>query len=646
MREGQLPRMVAVATFLLVGASIASGERVLERADYLDKLRGMWFGQLIGNHTGRPFEGKYQTREAAPDSEFAWVIQTSPTGPWTGDDDTNFEVLALHTLETFGLHPTSANIRDQWLDHVTVSGIYIANRQARHLMDEGFVPPDTGSYHRNIHAYAIDSQITTESLGACSPGMRQWAIDATAQFGGVSNEGFSLHAAQFYAAMYAAAPLENDVHTLIALGQQSIPTTSRTWKAIQDVRDWYTQDLRDGTPDWRETRRLIYDYYAGDLALGRYRNWVESTVNVALTSLALLYGEGDFEETVRISVLAGFDADCNPATAGGLIGMMLGYDALPTTLTAGATDAYQILYLQGLPTEETIMGIAARFRAIGEQVIVDQGGSIDGSTYTLPDCDVVVPADERPDPLGPAGLVGGLLAAGGSVTVDASIARFDPTRDRNNVSGIIDGITDVTYNGHLPYYTYDGENAQPADGDFYALHFSRAVRVDRLVFYEGDLLWSSINANPRTTLPRGGYFTSLTAEYFDGNAWHAAMGTTLSEPLDPYVYYQTITLTFDPVWAKAVRIRGAAGGLWEYTTIVELEAYGALVPCDFDGDLDVDQSDLGHFEACASGPGVTYVGDCGDLDFDNDDDVDQSDFGTLQRCFSGESNLADPNCAD
>jgi hypothetical protein len=58
--------------------------------------------------------------------------------------------------------------------------------------------------------------------------------------------------------------------------------------------------------------------------------------------------------------VVGFDADCNAATAGGLIGMVEGYTGLPVALTGPATDAYRPLNLQGLPTDETISGIAAR----------------------------------------------------------------------------------------------------------------------------------------------------------------------------------------------------------------------------------------------------------------------------------------------
>lgn len=48
-RPHALLRVLLMTTVILpAGSSIASGQRALEQAAYLDKLRGMWFGQLIG----------------------------------------------------------------------------------------------------------------------------------------------------------------------------------------------------------------------------------------------------------------------------------------------------------------------------------------------------------------------------------------------------------------------------------------------------------------------------------------------------------------------------------------------------------------------------------------------------------------------
>ena len=68
-------------------------------------------------------------------------------------------------------------------------------------------------------------------------------------------------------------------------------------------------------------------------------------------------------------------------------------------------------------------------------------------------------------------------------------------------------------------------------------------------------------------------------------------------------------------------------------------------PADFDHDGDVDSDDLAVFQACVSGPGIAYSGDCAKADFDHDGDVDQTDYGIFLKCMSGAGVPADPNCA-
>lgn len=626
----------------LVAGLPSDATRTISAAEFHDRLRGMWFGQLIGNHTGRPFEGTYAAREPAPDELFAWVIKTDPNDPWTGDDDTNFEYLYLDTLENHGLSPTPAQIQLAWDAHVPLTGIYIANRQAKYLMGYGFTIPDTGSYAYNFHAYAIDAQITTESLGALSPGHRQWAINSVARFASVSNEGFSLHAAQFYGALYAAAVFEPNVPALVALGQDAIPTTSRSWQVIQDVRDWHAADVADGTPDWRATRRLIYDHYHGAYDNGRYRNWLESSINLANTVLALLYGAGDFSQTVRIAVLAGYDADCNPATAGGVLGLIHGFSGLPAELTDPVTDVYRLENRPGLPELDTITNVATRMQTVAEQVIVANGGSVAGGIYTIPSADAVTPLPERPDPNGPTGLVATVMAAGGGVSTDASVAVYKSYHDPQNLSQIIDGIIDTRHNGHVPYLTDDGDNAQPAGGDWYALHFSLPLRFDAVTYHEGHFVFPALNGDPRTGTLRGGYFEDLTVEVFRDGQWHAGTGVILSEPLDPYRMYQHITLTFDPQPGYGVRIRGTAGGAYEFTSIVELVAAGARLG-DADANLDVGFGDLMLMTTALGGPAVpprpSPPIDTPDLlhrcDAESDGDLDLIDLAWFMRAFGG-----------
>ena len=339
-------------------------------------------------------------------------------------------------LETNGFDCNSQELASQWLRHIlsSGSGVYIANKQAWYLMQDGYLLPETGSRTYNEHWYSIDSQITTETLGAVSPGLVQSAVDAAGKFAHITNEGFPVHAVQLYAAMYAKAFFEPNVVTLVTESLDAIPATSRTYQVASDVLAWYLEDANDGQLDWRATRLKLYNYYQGTYGKGRYYMWIESTVNTGATVLAILYGRGDFNDTVQTGVLAGWDSDCNPATAGGLIGIIKGYSGLPKDLTDPniCGNIYKNGYRPYLPDAnltvpqyESITSIASRLVNIAEQNILNNEGYITGSgstkTYHIPDSNAIVPEAEKPDPTGPRGLGEAAQAVGITVTATAAV---------------------------------------------------------------------------------------------------------------------------------------------------------------------------------------------------------------------------------
>ncbi len=610
---------IALISFALPAAR---AERLLTADAYLDKVRGMWLAQLIGNLPGRPTEGVYNGPDPDPRASVPWDLRGQPGNPWPGDDDTDIEYLIQHTFLTHGVNPTPAQLRAEWVQHVPWFTVFIANRQARFLMDHesapgvAFVPPLTGSYHWNLCWNAIDPQLTAESIGALSPGRRQWAVDRAGVWAGITTDGFPIHATQFYVAMYAAAFFESNVRTLIARGLETIPVSSRTAQVIRDVIAWHDQDLLDGTPDWRATRRRLYDNYVGAFARGRYVNWIESTVNCGATVLALLYGNGDFEQTVQIAILAGWDCDCNPASAAGLLGIARGYSGLPTSLTSQCGDIWRNEYRPDLPLagpppqDDSILAIAQRWRQIAEGVIVSEGGSITGvgagRTYRIPDADPLSPPLERPTPTEPAGLVGEFRRRGAAVALNASVEYRNPANDRFNLDGIADGVSDPRYNGYVPYFTYDTTVAQPAGGDFYQFTFPLPVRLDRVIFHEGELLPVQFQQDPFVAAREGGFFLDLQVEARRDGVWRTLPNQTLSEPLDRFKQYQVIAFDFAPTVCDAVRIRGTAGGSLEFTSILELEAfghiYGPALRGDLNGDGRIDFDDIAPFVLALSNP--------------------------------------------
>ena len=97
---------------------------------------------------------------------------------------------------------------------------------------------------------------------------------------------------------------------------------------IADVLKWSAENPND----WQKTWRLITEKWdrddpCPDGALDDFN--IDARLNGAFVALGLLYGERDFAKTLEVSARAGQDSDCNPSSAAGILGVMLGYDRDP-----------------------------------------------------------------------------------------------------------------------------------------------------------------------------------------------------------------------------------------------------------------------------------------------------------------------------
>lgn len=89
--------------------------------------------------------------------------------------------------------------------------------------------------------------------------------------------------------------------------------------------------------------------------------------------IGLLYGEGDFFRTLDISTRCGQDSDCNPATAGGILGVMMGYEALPAKWKPAVERCENIDFPYTSISLATSYGITLDLL---EKVVVANGGNV------------------------------------------------------------------------------------------------------------------------------------------------------------------------------------------------------------------------------------------------------------------------------
>ena len=93
-----------------------------------------------------------------------------------------------------------------------------------------------------------------------------------------------------------------------------------------------------------------------------------------------MYGAGDFEKTMLISTQAGQDSDCNPSSAVGILGVVLGYDDIPEKFTAGiAAVADEKFNYTSYSLNDIVDSTVTRATALIERT----GGSVDGGMVNV-----------------------------------------------------------------------------------------------------------------------------------------------------------------------------------------------------------------------------------------------------------------------
>ncbi|MBL0928297.1 MAG: ADP-ribosylglycohydrolase family protein [Phycisphaerales bacterium] len=636
-------RTAAAAGFALAaaGPAAAAPPRELDRADYTQRLRGMWLAESIANWTGLRTEGGWTAAPFLTDANWGMDTWQGPItwvywdDPWRADDDTDVEYIYLHLHSSLAVNRlTPAQIATGWQNHIN-RFIWVSNASARGLIGRGVVPPATSFLGANPNALMIDAQLTTEIFGALCPGMPERALQMADLPIRTTAAGYAAHAAQFYVVLYSLAtqvdrslPPREQALWLVREARKWIPDSSKS----ADICDFVLADfLSNPDPsDWERTRdRVAVRYQSSAAANGFvYQAWYESSVNFATGLIALLYGQLDFKRTTQIGTLSGWDSDNGTATMGGLIGLIKGPGPIAADFPPWPpSDRFYIYrtrdnlpdYLPADPAaEDTFTMMAQRMLPIVEREITAGGGRVDAAAGRW-----LLPA--RPLGVGPPDLSPSRQAhqrsanlrirdLGGTVTASSSVAANPWWGFGSGSVGqfLSDGVEfddsgREMGNSWMTFYSTLGSGQQTGDPVTLTVTYDRPVTVHTIRFIEGEhYARSDVGLF-------GGYFTSAAVQARVGGVW-VTPGATLGEPLDAARPFQILDWTLSaPVQADAVRITGAVGGSSAFVTALELDALAAPAPpapraFDVNGDGRADADDLYALEQAAP-PGIDLDGD-------------------------------------
>jgi ADP-ribosylglycohydrolase len=329
----------------------------------VDKIRGGMLGQCIGNLNGMPHEHRYYDQPG----EVQTYTPSLEKGAET-DDDTDFEWVYIYNMqkERTAFLPYDA-INTMWTKSIN-RGIWCSNRYARYLMDLGIQPPLTGNVVLNPWAeFNVSGQFLCETFGLVAPAMPQTAAKIGLHYTRVAIEQEPAQTTQLFTTMISSAFIDHDINKLLDAGVASLDPNSIIVQIIDDVRKWHKEN-RD---NFKETRRLLHSKYK--LKDGITRNQNGSELNTAAIIAAMLYGNGDFAETIRYGMNFGYDADCNCATLGTIMGTIYGYRQM---MGKGwqIIDRYQNTKRDNMPMDETMTSFADRIIELFEMVNQENGG--------------------------------------------------------------------------------------------------------------------------------------------------------------------------------------------------------------------------------------------------------------------------------
>ena len=314
----------------------------ISKAVLKDKIMGGWAGQTIGVTFGGPYEFGFSGSYIQDYQPLTWydgyLKKTMLEIPGLYDD-LYMDLTFVDVFEKYGLDAPV----DSFANAFAHAGymLWHANQAARYNILNGIKAPKSGNWQYNPHAEDIDYQIEADYAGLMSPAMPNTASAISDKIGHIMNYGDGWYGGVYIGAMYSLAFISDDIPFIINEALKTIPKQSTYYQCIADVIKWHKQY----PDDWHQTWLQIQQKWSSDIACpdGVFSPFdIDAKINSAYVVLGLLYGKGDYTKTLEITTRAGQDADCNPSSAGGVLGTVLGYNKIPAYWKMGLKEAEDI----------------------------------------------------------------------------------------------------------------------------------------------------------------------------------------------------------------------------------------------------------------------------------------------------------------
>jgi len=337
--------------------------------NYQEKLEGALLGRMAGCTLGAPVEfwsvdkmkalAEGNKEKFPPTDYWSYVPEpetkrygVSPRKKYTRngldgvpvDDDIVYTLLGLLIVEDFGGDFSVEDVGKAWIKYLpyacTAEDISLKN------LKKGVLALNAANKN-NPYCEWIGADIRLDPWGYIAPGWPERAAELAWRDAFISHRRQGIYGEMFFAAAISAAFAVDDPVEALRIGLTEIPRNCALSKAVK----WALR-IAPEIKNYQQARDAVENKFKG-------MSPVHTINNACLTVFGITIGGEDFTKVISETVAMGMDNDCTAATAGSIVGAIVGKKRIPQKWYKNFNDTVHS-YLIG-KKKFSISGLVKRF---------------------------------------------------------------------------------------------------------------------------------------------------------------------------------------------------------------------------------------------------------------------------------------------
>lgn len=347
----------------------------MDEATYRNKLEGAFSARIAGCLLGAPVENWLvsqmqawadYTGDAFPPTDY-WSKVVEPKALRYGksvtqefarsemkgipvDDDICYTLLGMLIAEDYGVDFTVDDVGKAWVKYLPLA--CTAEDAALRNLKNG-IPAEKAAEIMNPWCQWIGADIRSDPWAYMAPAWPEKAAELAYRDAYLTHRRNGLYGAMYFAAAESAAFAVDNAVDALKIGLTEIPKDCALYRdvawALEAGKELHT---------WQDARQAVDDRFPG-------MNRVHTNNNACLTIFGLMLGGNDISEVISQTVAMGLDNDCTAATAGSIVGAIVGKEGFSSHWSRNWNDTVYS-YLNGIDSFR-LSDLLNRFTALAKK---------------------------------------------------------------------------------------------------------------------------------------------------------------------------------------------------------------------------------------------------------------------------------------